>query len=130
MRKRQKASDLHREAIYLLPTTEKFSEAFPMIADISIRSEQTEIWRSPIAAVFGLTTMPGEFIDCKNPLCYSGGFALGQAIWNMVHSRKTEDSFSQRCRGHEGSPKGRRSYRGCSNFFHVNIRSKYRTETT
>ncbi len=70
-------------------------------------------------------TQVGEYIDCRNSLCYDGGVSVGQMLRDMVEEKKTEAEFSSLCRGYEGSPKGRRKYRNCSNFFEVKIRIEY-----
>ena len=78
----------------------------------------------------GRYTNPGEYINCSNPVCYSGGIKLGLPIRDMVRARETEKEGSKLCQGSEGFPKGRRIYRKCANFFKYKITIKYRTPET
>ena len=47
-------------------------------------------------------TNPGEYINCSNPVCYSGGIKLGQPIRDMVRARETEKEGSKLYQGSEG----------------------------
>jgi hypothetical protein len=42
-----------------------------------------------------------------------------------LSEQKTEREFSKMCKGDEGSPKGRRKYRNCANFFKLKINIEY-----
>jgi hypothetical protein len=72
----------------------------------------------------------GEYINCSNPACYSGGIKLGQPMRDMVRARETEKEGSKLCQGSKGFPKGRRIYRKCTNFFKYKITINYRTPET
>jgi len=71
---------------------------------------------------------PGQYINCSNELCYNGGFNIGLPISGMVRNRETQREDSALCQGNEGSPKGRRIYKKCSNFFKYKISIKYRSD--
>ena len=48
---------------------------------------------------------------------------------NMVYGRQQELEETMLCRGQEGSPKGRRVYGPCDNYFKVKIKISYHTDT-
>ncbi len=129
---RMKASDVFREKEFIFTRKVSFDEAFPEIEKIVIEVEERgdgvnlsgfcdsrRIYKNP--------NLPGEYIDCSNPLCYSGGVRIGSIIHEMVRARSTERVGSTSfCQGYEGSPKGRRRYRKCTNSFKVKVSITYK----
>ncbi len=125
---RQKASDVFREATFVFAEKASFDEAFPQIADIRI---EVEIGHAPSGnrkRVYTRPHVPGEYIDCDNSLCYNGGFSIGEVLRDMVGKGETGRSGSAICRGYEGSPKGRRKYRDCLNYFRYKVQLTYRSD--
>ena len=131
--RRQKASDVFRDAnLVFASKTNNFSEAFPKIKDFEIKV--TEVGRGTSysigdrekTATYNMNHAPGEYIDCSNSLCYNGGFSIGNILRNMQHDNQEEyeEEFIF-CRGYEGSPKGRRRYGPCSNYFNVKAKVTY-----
>jgi len=125
--RRQKASDVFRESNFLLARKVTFAEAFPEIETLRV-----EVQESPRYARYGgepatyTQDTIGEYVDCSNRLCWNGGASVGSVIRGMTHERKTEESVQRSCQGREGSPKGRRQYGICGNFFKVKVQIKYR----
>ncbi len=131
---RMKASDVLRETNFLFSKTVSFDEAFPEIEDVII--EVTEdgdgVRHSRLGdprCIYQKPNLPGECVDCSNPLCYNGGVSVGSIVHNMVAKRATKRETSEVCRGYEGSPKGRRKYRSCMNIFKVKITITYKEES-
>ena len=129
---RMKASDVFREAKFLFSRKASFDEAFPEIENVVIEVEErgdgVNHWGfCGSRRVYKNPHLPGEYIDCSNPLCYNGGVRVGSIIHEMVKERSTgrvgSTSF---CQGYEGSPKGRRRYRKCTNSFKVIISITYK----
>lgn len=127
---RQKASDVFRNTDYVFSKKGTFAEAFPMIEDIRVVVKHgghygVNDWNRE--EHYG--TNIGEYVDCTNSMCYNGGFSVGNFVRMMVASKQThfeKDYIS--CQGYEGSPKGKRRYRSCTNHFGVTIDIKYKSE--
>ena len=129
MQRRQKAADVFRDTAFLLGEKTTFAKAFPRIEDIRVEVAETGDGVPPHRkkCLYGMSTA-GEYIDCSNPMCFNGGFCLGQLIRFMVEQRKTDDSLALHCQGYEGSPKGRKKYGPCFNYFEANIHIEYKPE--
>ena len=127
--KRQKASDVFQESNFILANKAKFSDAFPTIAKLRVeviesgRGVPAYIGSSP--AVYD-QTRAGEYLNCSNPLCYSGGFRLGALVRQMVMSGEKELETTELCQGYKGSPKGRKNYGPCGNSFKVKVNIEYK----
>ena len=104
-----------------------FDEAFPMIEDLTVKVTQTGQGTYGDDVIRLTKANFGEFVDCHNPLCYGGGFRVGQVIRQMVEEKKTEHKKRGCCSGWESSPGGRRRYRTCINRFYVEVRIKYKS---
>lgn len=128
---RMKASDVFRETNFLFSRKASFDEAFPEIEDIVIEVAEdghgVRHWgRDDPKRIYKKPHLPGEYVDCSNPLCYNGGVSVGSIIRDMVRERATKRETSEICHGYEGSPKGRRKYSSCMNFFKVKISITYK----
>ncbi|MYG13168.1 MAG: hypothetical protein F4171_10280 [Gammaproteobacteria bacterium] len=124
--KRQKASDVFRDTNFFIAKKSDFDAAFPEIANLSGTVEEDGDGVSSRLRVRHLGKDTGEYFDCSNPLCYNGGFSLGNLLRSMVGSRATHKQDTLFCQGYEGSPKGRRRYRDCMNSFRIAIDIEYR----
>lgn len=126
--RRKKASDLFLESEPVIGKKVSFEEAFPEIGELNVKV--TEIGRGTDykehTINYSKADFPGQFIDCSNPLCYGGGFSIGRIIRNMVDNRETELETTEHCKGYEGSPKGRRKYRECTDIFKVKVNIDYK----
>lgn len=124
---RKKAGDLFRESMPVFGKKVSFEEAYPQIGDIVIEVEEfgKGVDSYNRRRRYTKQYLPGEFVNCSNPVCFAGGFHLGSHLHKMVSESKTELEDSELCRGNEGSPKGRRMYRKCVNTFKFKITIKY-----
>ena len=123
---RQKASDVFRNANFVFAQKVPFAEAFPEIEDVRIEVEIGYALSGNLKRVYSGQHLPGEYVDCDNALCYNGGFSIGEVLRDMVGKREGDREGSTICRGYEGSPKGRRKYRDCFNFFRYKVHIEYR----
>jgi hypothetical protein len=125
---RQKASDVFRERNFVFAKKVSFDEAFSEIEDLTVEVEESghgiSGWNRK--STYRKQYFPGEYIDCSNPLCYNGGFSIGSILRKMVRNKQTELETSKLCQGNEGSPRGRRIYRKCMNFFKIKVSIKYK----
>jgi hypothetical protein len=129
---RQKASDVFRDTNYVFSSKVAFSDAFPEVREARVKVVEqghTGSWSSgdstrSFSSLRGL----GEYIDCSNPLCYNGGFSVGSILREMVPKRETHQETTTVCQGYEGSPKGRRRYRSCINYFTITVDVDYVNE--
>lgn len=129
-RRRMKASDVFREAQFLFARKVPFKEAFPKIKKLEIRAEESGygVYGEFNTRYYNIDNPPGEFIDCSNPVCYNGGFSIGEILREMVRHKKTHHEGMKLCQGYEGSPKGRRRYRSCINHWKVTVDLEYYTD--
>jgi hypothetical protein len=109
MKNRDKASDLHAKRDPLFGRKVSFAEAFPMIASVAVAVEIDG------RGVRGLKETRhfdagnlGEYMDCRDPRCYGGGFSIGQVLHNMVSKKQTHFEGWSRCQGQEGGSQRRR----------------------
>jgi len=127
--RRQKASDLFREGSYVFATPAKFAEVFPDIEDVTVDVTESGYGaREGRRSLYTRQDLPGEYIDCSNPVCHNGGFSIGSVLREMARDHLTELQVSKFCQGNEGSPKGRRIYRKWLNGFEVKVVIKYKGE--
>ena len=124
--KHMKASDVFKKANYLFGGKAKFNEVFPSIDEIKVTVQ--ELGYGVLGDGVRVLTKNdfGEYIDCSNPRCYKGGFSIGSIIRGMVIEKKTELKTECECQGYEGSPKGRKRYDDCDNFFSIHVEIKYK----
>lgn len=127
---RKKAMDVFRESNFLFSEKVQFEEAFPMIEEINIEVKENGhgVYQWNENSHYSKSYIPGEYINCKNPLCYNGGFSIGSILREMIAMRQTNLETVKICQGHEGSPKGRKIYRKCLNSFHIKVFIKYNGE--
>jgi len=122
-----KASDVFQKTEYVFSQKASFEEAFPEIEDVSVEVEESG---QGVHKGFNKLTYKkkyiGEYINCSNPLCYNGGFSIGGILREMIRNNKVDLETTESCQGYEGSPKGRRRYKPCWNFFKVKVHIKYR----
>jgi hypothetical protein len=128
-RKRMKASDVFREADYAFHSgpTLSFEEAFPGIEEVLIEVDEIGdgVDRDSGRRQYTKNTFC-EYINCSNPVCYKGGFSIGTILRHMVATRQSDFETTKGCQGYEGSPKGRRYYRPCSNGFKIRVHIDYK----
>lgn len=124
IKRRKKASDINPFFVNKVD----FDKAFPEIEELSVEVEETGkgITKSISRSIYTKDTLPGEYIDCSNPLCYRGGFSIGSILREMIRNKQTESEIEKFCKGKEGSPKGRRIYDDCFNCFDVKVSIKYK----
>ncbi len=128
--RRGKASDIFAKSDFLFAEkTSSFEKAFPTIASFQVRVEEdgrgVERWNH--VRHYGRNQV-GEYLDCSNPLCYGGGFHLGNMVRTMEYSRTTHEQDTFFCNGYEGSPKGRKRYGPCMNSFNATIDVEYKED--
>ena len=125
--KREKAQDIFNKSTPFLGKTDKFEEAFPGVKNVRVElvvdGEGVNKYTNP--TIYTRSNFPGEYINCVNPLCHGGGIGIAQQVRFMMDQKETYKEFSGSCRGNEGSPKGRRIYRPCCNFFKMKITVEY-----
>jgi len=128
MRPRKKASDIFAEGTFPFAKKVSFEEAFPEIEDVRVEVEEFGhgVYEENRRSVYPSKTHLGEYIDCRNPLCYNGGFSIGDILREMVAHGETELEIRKMCQGNEASPKGRKVYRKCLNMFTVKVSLTYR----
>jgi hypothetical protein len=125
-----KASDVHRETNYVFSKKVPFKEAFPQIKSVKVSVEESGHltlgrWsHEPNTRIYDEKHL-GEYIDCSNPLCYNGGFSIGQILREMVVDKKTHLETVKACQGYEGSPKGKINRGRCVNFFKIAVDIDY-----
>lgn len=124
---RKKASDIFRESTPFFGQKVDFDKAFPQIKDLTVEVIEygDGIYNSQSKSIYNRGNLPGEYVNCSNPLCYNGGFSLGGILREMVRNKQTILETSKSCKGYEGSPKGRRKYGPCMNCFNIKAAIQY-----
>lgn len=128
----QKASDVFNATDWLLGPPVSFAKAFPRIATLRVRSKSSGYYHTPRVGIVDdgarihTETSAGEYIDCRNPLCWNGGFRLGEQLRFMEQAGDTHREWTATCQGWEGSPKGRRRDRPCDEYWTVVVDVTYR----
>jgi len=127
-----KASDVFREREFVFGDKVSFEKAFPMIEDVQVEVEEDGYGPGSRQGIFGPYRYSpphmGEYINCSNPICYNGGFRIGEILRQMIREKQTDLETSKTCQGYEGSPQGRRKYRECINHFEIKVHIKYKEE--
>lgn len=105
-----------------------FDEAFPEIDDLTVEVEESGrgVDSENRKSIYQKESFPGEFIDCRNPLCNKGGFSIGSILRDVVRSKQSQLETTERCHGYVGSPKGRVIDKFCMNHFKIKISIKYK----
>jgi hypothetical protein len=67
-----------------------------------------------------------EHVDCNNPLCYNGGFSLGDLLREMVRGRQNEFIGTCFCSGQEGDPEEEGPHPSCATRFEIEATLRYR----
>ena len=124
--KRMKASEVYRESPFV--TVVPFAEVFPQIEDFSLEVIEDNAVKvgERVTRSYNRVSLRDLVVNCSNPLCYSGGFSVGDILREMMRTGQTEYETTVRCNGYEGSPKGVRRYGDCYHFFEVKLRVKYK----
>jgi hypothetical protein len=128
----QKASDVFAATDWFLGPPVAFAKAFPRIATLRVRTKASGYYAPPSIGhmrddgwrTFTESTS-GEYIDCRNPVCYNGGFRLGEQLRFMEQAGETHKEWTVGCQGYEGSPKGRKQYRPCDEYWQVVVDVSY-----
>jgi len=123
--KRQKASDVFNEA-QEFGRKVSFDEEFPQIEDVVVEVTESGHGVRRGSKKIHRKQRLREHINCNNPICHGGGFSIGAILREMVRSQQTELETTETCQGYEGSPKGRREYGECPNFFEIKVSVKYK----
>lgn len=128
--RRKKASDIFRETEPVFSKKVSLKEAFPEIEDLRVEVEESGsgIGGRTRVHTYTIADLPGPYIDCSNVLCYNGGFSIESILRDMVSKRQAELESGRSCQGYEGSPKGKKKYRDCLNWFKIKVSLKYKNE--
>jgi hypothetical protein len=130
MQSRMKARDVFRTTDYPFAQKVSFEEAFPQITALSV--EVDEDGNGVVKSTYMSTKQHYDkescqkFVDCSNRLCYNGGVDIGSIIRKMVRDHTTDHEVTKFCQGYEGSPKGRKRYRPCTNGFDIKVKITYK----
>jgi len=114
--------------------TNNFREAYPKVKSIRVEVRPDGEGFEPMHGqthwleVYTESNIPTT-INCRNPRCYGGGLDLDYLIrWSVVESRQTGFETTLPCRGHEGSPKGRKNCGPCDTHFKVKVTVVYKDD--
>jgi len=123
---REKAQDIFNKTNYVFSKKVSFAEAFPEIDKLEINV--TEIGTGIMSKKdrsYNEKTI-SEYINCSNRACYNGGVSLGNIVREMVRNKLADYNGTAICQGYEGSPKGKRNYRPCVNYFEICAKVTYK----
>ena len=125
---RDKLTDvLHQTEPLLGGKTDSFEKAYPAVASLRVEVLETEmVWPNQHAAYTFTEKNFCHAVNCSIPVCFGGGIEIGWLIHDAVSKKLTQVEDGRRCRGNEGSPRGRRIYRTCQHKFIVKATIEYR----
>jgi hypothetical protein len=132
--KKTKASDVYHETEHFFASKASFEKTFPQIEQTSIEIVETEgIEHVDFNAfdkirnrhIYTKESLPGEFINCRNPECYKGGLPISGILLKMIADKLTELQGTESCIGYEGLPKDLKEQRACRHQFHFKVKIKY-----
>jgi hypothetical protein len=103
-----------------------FAEAFPSVASLTVVVEINGrgVRGLKETSRFDATTLR-EYVDCRDPRCYGGGFQIGAVLRPMVWRTKEHEDGSSMCQGSEGSSARKRGI-SCMTQFTYNIDIVYK----
>lgn len=106
-----------------------FAEAYPTISKLRVEITESEmVWPKEHGSWVMTERDFRHAINCSNPVCHGGGIELGWIIHDMASRKLTSHEETRRCRGYEGSPKGRRRDRSCLHVFSVKATVEYKAD--
>jgi hypothetical protein len=129
-----KASDVYHETEHSFGSKVPFEKAFPQIEQISIEIIETEraehidfnaFDKIKHRQIYTKDSLPGKFIDCRNPECHKGGLSIGGILRKMIPEKLTELQETKNCLGYESLPEGRKKHKHCCHRFHYKVEIKY-----
>jgi hypothetical protein len=108
------------------PGEEKtFAQLFPTAREIEIEIEESGArLRRPRTHYFSKQFV-AHVVDGGNPRYVKGGVFLGPLVSELIRKGSTSFHEMNKCRGFEGSPKGRRFHGPCDHTFTITIRIAY-----
>src|SRR5450759_1879532 len=99
----QKATDVFLEKDWFLGPPVSFAKAFPRIATLRVRVKASGEYDRPLLGHNDdgwrtyTESATGEYIDCRNPVCYNGGFRIGEQLRCMEQAGETHRDWSVGC---------------------------------
>ncbi|MCE5309354.1 MAG: hypothetical protein LLG20_17070 [Acidobacteriales bacterium] len=128
-----KLSHVEAQKLYPFRTSVKsFLDAYPTVKSIQVEvrpvGEGFEPFRDMTewVEVYNEKSIPA-ILDCRNSRCFGGGPDLAYLVrWSVIEPKRTEFETTMRCRGHLGSPRGRRNDGPCDTFFKVKVNVVYK----
>jgi len=110
-----------------LGTLSSFHEAYPEVESLHLEGRE----RGDLASGMGQrdvryteSNIPGN-IPCGNPRCQQGGYDLNALVMTLTANRYTSYEIDWSCKGHEGTPKGRRIGDPCMNSIRAKLTITY-----
>jgi hypothetical protein len=70
-----------------------------------------------------------EHVDCNNPLCFNGGFSLGDVLREMVAGRQEDFIGTSFCTGQLGDPEDPGPHPSCDTRFEIEASIRFRELT-
>jgi hypothetical protein len=124
LKNRDKASDIFNKGEPLFGKKIGFAEAFPTIAAIAVEVtiDGRGVRGLKETSRFDAGTLRGEFLDCRDPRCYGGGFQIGAVLRTMVTKKQTHHVGLALCEGTEGGTARKRGSPCITQFdYHIDI---------
>jgi hypothetical protein len=103
-------------------------ETYPDIEDLTLEVEEYAFLPSASRRTYTKQQFPGEFVDCTNRLCASGGFCVGDMLRQAVSERKAYVEDAVLCGGYEGHPNEK--HRMCSHSFKARLWIQYKDRSS
>jgi hypothetical protein len=132
--KKMKASDVYHETEHSFASKASFEIAFPQIEQLSIEVVETEgnehvdfnaFKKIKTRHKYTKESLPGELIDCRNPVCQKGGLLISGILRKIIAEKLTEFQGTESCQGYEELSEDLKKQRNCCHLFHFKVKIKY-----
>ena len=91
-----------------------FEDVFPTLEQVEVTYVETDLFENEKRKGHWWLHGEGGLMPCGNPRCRRGGYELDLEVSKMLREGVTQKQVKIRCRGDEGSPKGRKKGESCT----------------
>lgn len=108
-----------------------FHEVYPTVKSLQlIGVQEGNLGRESLKNINYTESSIPAMIKCGNLRCQQGGYEIQNLLDTLVLSQETLFEETYYCKGHEGSPKGRRKDESCMNSIKFTLQIQYHSTSS